>query len=103
MREEYKITDQPNGRRDHIKAVCIGAGATGLYLAYRMEQRMKNFDLTIYEKNDDIGGTWLESELHKTDACALESTNAQKDRYPGCSCDIPSHIYTYTFRAVRLY
>lgn len=33
----------------------------------------------MYEKNTDIGGTWLEN------------------RYPGCACDIPSHAYTYNF------
>lgn len=59
--EPYRVLDQPNGRRSKIKVICIGAGATGLYLAYKMERRMKDFDLTVYEKNDDIGGTWLES------------------------------------------
>lgn len=33
----------------------------------------------IYEKNEDIGGTWLEN------------------RYPGCACDVPSHAYTFNF------
>ncbi len=33
----------------------------------------------IYEKNEDIGGTWLEN------------------RYPGAACDIPSHAYTFNF------
>jgi hypothetical protein len=33
----------------------------------------------IYEKNPDIGGTWLEN------------------RYPGAACDVPSHAYTYNF------
>jgi len=33
----------------------------------------------IYEKNEDIGGTWLEN------------------RYPGAACDVPSHAYTYNF------
>jgi hydroxyversicolorone monooxygenase len=33
----------------------------------------------IYEKNNDIGGTWLEN------------------RYPGAACDVPSHAYTFNF------
>lgn len=33
----------------------------------------------IYEKNEDIGGTWFEN------------------RYPGAACDVPSHAYTYNF------
>jgi cation diffusion facilitator CzcD-associated flavoprotein CzcO len=36
-------------------------------------------DLVIYEKNHDVGGTWLEN------------------RYPGVACDIPAHIYTFPF------
>lgn len=32
-----------------------------------------------YEKNDDVGSTWLQN------------------RYPGCACEVPEHIYTYTF------
>ncbi|KAH7089682.1 cyclohexanone monooxygenase [Paraphoma chrysanthemicola] len=80
VKEPYRVSDQPNGRLSKIKAICIGAGASGLYLAYSMERRMKNYELTVYEKNNDIGGTWLEN------------------RYPGCACDVPAHIYTYTFR-----
>ncbi|KAJ4229257.1 hypothetical protein NW757_014067 [Fusarium falciforme] len=36
-------------------------------------------DLAIYEKNPDVGGTWLEN------------------RYPGVACDVPAHIYTFPF------
>ncbi|OOQ89761.1 putative flavin-binding monooxygenase [Penicillium brasilianum] len=36
-------------------------------------------DLSIYEKNSDVGGTWLEN------------------RYPGVACDVPAHIYTFPF------
>ncbi|KAH0831570.1 putative sterigmatocystin biosynthesis monooxygenase stcW [Fonsecaea pedrosoi] len=62
-----------------IKVICIGAGISGLCLAYKMMTLLDSFELTIYEKNDDVGGTWLEN------------------RYPGCACDIPAHIYTFTF------
>jgi cation diffusion facilitator CzcD-associated flavoprotein CzcO len=44
-----------------MKVICAGAGATGLYLAYRIQKRMTDFTFTIYEKNNEIGGTWLES------------------------------------------
>ncbi|KAJ9610031.1 hypothetical protein H2200_006361 [Cladophialophora chaetospira] len=62
-----------------IKVICIGAGISGLCLAYKMTKILDSFDLTIYEKNADVGGTWLEN------------------RYPGCACDVPAHIYTFTF------
>ena len=44
-----------------MKVICAGAGATGLYLAYRIQMRMTDCTFTIYEKNNEIGGTWLES------------------------------------------
>ncbi|OQE04269.1 hypothetical protein PENSOL_c001G05270 [Penicillium solitum] len=43
----------------------------------KMEHHQVNFQ--VYEKNNDLGGTWL------------------LNRYPGCQCDIPSHNYAYSF------
>lgn len=40
-----------------IKVICIGAGISGLCLAYKMTKTLESFQLTIYEKNDDVGGT----------------------------------------------
>jgi len=45
----------------HVKIVCIGAGASGLLMAYKLQKHFENFDLTIYEKNSDISGTWFEN------------------------------------------
>jgi cation diffusion facilitator CzcD-associated flavoprotein CzcO len=59
--------------------ICVGAGAAGLQIAYKAERLLENVELQIYEKNHDIGGTWLEN------------------RYPGCTCDIPSHSYQFTW------
>jgi cation diffusion facilitator CzcD-associated flavoprotein CzcO len=59
-----------------IKVAAIGAGVSGLCLAYKMMKTLESFELTIYEKNHDVGGTWLEN------------------RYPGCACDVPAHIYS---------
>jgi NAD(P)-binding Rossmann-like domain len=58
-----------------IKVIVIGAGFSGIYCGIRIPQRIRNVDLTIYEKNSGIGGTWWEN------------------RYPGCACDIPCKIY----------
>ena len=49
-----------------LKVVCIGAGASGLLVAYKLQKHFDKLDLTIYEKNQDVSGTWLEN------------------RYPGC-------------------
>uniref|UniRef100_A0A0B7K767 FAD/NAD(P)-binding domain-containing protein n=1 Tax=Bionectria ochroleuca TaxID=29856 RepID=A0A0B7K767_BIOOC len=62
-----------------VKVVCVGAGISGLCLAYKLQRSFTNYDLTIYEKNAEVGGTWFEN------------------RYPGCACDVPAHNYTYSF------
>ncbi|PYH97344.1 monooxygenase [Aspergillus ellipticus CBS 707.79] len=71
-------TDAIHNER-HVKIICVGAGASGLCLAYKLQRSFRNYDLTIYEKNPDIAGTWYEN------------------RYPGCACDVPSHNYVYSF------
>jgi cation diffusion facilitator CzcD-associated flavoprotein CzcO len=62
----------------HVRAVIVGAGFSGLGLAIRLKQRgMENF--LILERADDIGGTWRDNT------------------YPGCACDVPSHLYSFSF------
>lgn len=46
-----------------IRIIHIGAGATGLCCAYKMERQMSNYELMCYEKNPEVGGTWYESKL----------------------------------------
>ncbi|THG98596.1 hypothetical protein EW145_g7399, partial [Phellinidium pouzarii] len=62
-----------------FKVVVIGAGFSGIMAGIRFSQRMNNLNLTIYEKNAGVGGTWL--------------TN----RYPGVACDVPAHCYQLSF------
>uniref|UniRef100_A0A8H7K9T6 FAD/NAD(P)-binding domain-containing protein n=1 Tax=Bionectria ochroleuca TaxID=29856 RepID=A0A8H7K9T6_BIOOC len=62
-----------------LRVIIIGAGFSGIYCGVRIPEKLRNIDLTIYEKNAGLGGTWYEN------------------RYPGCACDIPSHSYQYTF------
>jgi cation diffusion facilitator CzcD-associated flavoprotein CzcO len=45
----------------HVRIVCIGAGASGLLMAYKLQRHFKNFSLTIYEKNSEVSGTWFEN------------------------------------------
>ena len=59
-----EIPRLPNLPIDHarpIKVVCIGAGYSGILAGIRLPQAIQNLHLTIYEKNDDIGGTWYEN------------------------------------------
>ncbi|THV03942.1 cyclohexanone monooxygenase [Dendrothele bispora CBS 962.96] len=67
-----------------LKVAVVGAGASGLCLAYKVLDGMKkgtlkSIDFTVYEKLDDYTGTW------------------HANRYPGCRCDVPSHVYQFTF------
>jgi cation diffusion facilitator CzcD-associated flavoprotein CzcO len=64
---EYKIIEQPLHSGRKIRVVCVGAGASGLLLAYKINHNFYESDVTvqIYEKNADLGGTWLENRyLH---------------------------------------
>lgn len=63
----------------HIRIICVGAGASGLCFAYKLQRSFRNFELQIYEKNEEIAGTWWEN------------------KYPGCACDVPAHNYTWSF------
>lgn len=36
----------------------IGAGVSGIMMAYKIQKHMENFDFRIYEREQDIGGTW---------------------------------------------
>ncbi len=61
-----------------VRVIIIGAGMAGILTAIRLrEYGYENF--VIYEKADRLGGTWRENT------------------YPGLSCDVPAHLYTYSF------
>jgi len=64
--------------REDLRITIMGAGPGGLCMAIKLrEAGFENF--TIVEKGDQIGGTW------------------NWNRYPGCACDIPSHLYSFSF------
>lgn len=77
----YKVLQQYHSKPRKLRVACVGAGASGLCLAYKMEKMMVSgsWELTLFEKNEQFGGTWYENT------------------YPGVACDIPSHLYTFTF------
>jgi cation diffusion facilitator CzcD-associated flavoprotein CzcO len=68
------IYNDPSTRK--LKVITVGAGLSGIQMAYLMQKHTENVEHVIYEKNATLGGTWYEN------------------RYPGCACDIPSHAYT---------
>ncbi|NIB39001.1 NAD(P)/FAD-dependent oxidoreductase [Pseudomaricurvus alkylphenolicus] len=65
-------------KTDDLRYLIIGAGMSGMLAAIKLLEQGKR-NLVIYEKADRIGGTWRENT------------------YPGLTCDVPSHSYTYSF------
>jgi cation diffusion facilitator CzcD-associated flavoprotein CzcO len=61
-----------------VEVLIVGGGFSGLCMAIKLREAGMNSFLLI-EKSDDIGGTWYDN------------------RYPGCACDIPSHLYSFSF------
>jgi len=61
----------------HTRALIIGTGFSGLGMAIELQRRGVEF--VILEKAAEIGGTWRDNT------------------YPGCACDIPSHMYSFSF------
>jgi cation diffusion facilitator CzcD-associated flavoprotein CzcO len=56
----------------------VGAGLSGLAMAIQL-RRSGITDLTIFEQSDGVGGTWRDNT------------------YPGSGCDVPSHLYSFSF------
>ncbi len=56
----------------------VGAGLSGLAMAMQL-RRSGVSDITVYEQSDGVGGTWRDNT------------------YPGSGCDVPSHLYSFSF------
>lgn len=63
---------------EHHRVVIVGSGFAGLGAAVRLRQAGIE-DFVVLERSDAIGGTW------------------HLNTYPGCQCDIPSHLYSFSF------
>jgi cation diffusion facilitator CzcD-associated flavoprotein CzcO len=61
-----------------MRCAVIGAGMAGILAAIKLTEAGFS-DFTVFEKADRVGGTWRENT------------------YPGLSCDVPSHLYSYSF------
>ncbi|WP_054816379.1 flavin-containing monooxygenase [Nocardia arizonensis] len=75
-----KVTDKAVADRPprHAKTIIIGSGFAGLGLAIRLDQQGRD-DYLVLERGSDVGGTWRDNT------------------YPGAACDVPSHLYSYSF------
>jgi cation diffusion facilitator CzcD-associated flavoprotein CzcO len=67
-----------NSSATNVDVLIVGGGFAGICMGIKLlEAGMKSF--LIIEKSEDLGGTWWDN------------------RYPGCACDIPSHLYSFSF------
>ncbi|HET7230291.1 MAG TPA: NAD(P)/FAD-dependent oxidoreductase [Longimicrobium sp.] len=63
---------------EHVHVAIIGTGFGGIGTAIRLRQEGFH-DFVVLERADDIGGTWRDNT------------------YPGCACDVQSHLYSFSF------
>jgi cation diffusion facilitator CzcD-associated flavoprotein CzcO len=61
-----------------VDIAILGAGFSGLGMAIRLKQAGRH-DVVVLDRGEDVGGTW------------------HFNTYPGCACDVPSHLYSFSF------
>jgi cation diffusion facilitator CzcD-associated flavoprotein CzcO len=62
---------------EHVRVAVVGSGFGGIGAAIALER--EGVEHVLLERADDLGGTWRDN------------------RYPGCRCDVPSHLYSFSF------
>jgi cation diffusion facilitator CzcD-associated flavoprotein CzcO len=75
------VRPQSTGKRA-LEVLIVGAGAGGIAAAIELRKHGIT-DVTILEKAPDLGGTWFYNS------------------YPGAACDVPSHLYSFSFAQRR--
>lgn len=65
----YRVSESTLRKKRPLRVVCVGAGPAGITVAAKAGLFLQEVELQIYEKNSDVGGTWL------------------VNRYPGCTCE----------------
>ena len=57
----YRIKEEPMGTKRSMRVLVLGAGASGINFLKVAGDKLQNVELICYEKNHDVGGTWLEN------------------------------------------
>jgi cation diffusion facilitator CzcD-associated flavoprotein CzcO len=71
-------TGPPLAPGGHVEVAILGAGFAGLCMAIKLQAAGRH-DFVVFEKAARLGGTWRDNT------------------YPGCACDVPAHLYSYSF------
>ena len=61
-----------------VDVAIVGSGFAGLGAAVKLDEAGRR-DFVVLEKADSVGGTWRDNT------------------YPGCACDVQSHLYSFSF------
>jgi cation diffusion facilitator CzcD-associated flavoprotein CzcO len=77
VRETGSVREGATPRR-HVGVLIIGSGFAGLGAAIRLAQDGRD-DYLVVDRGSEVGGTWRDNT------------------YPGAACDVPSHLYSYSF------
>ncbi|MFC4605965.1 flavin-containing monooxygenase [Rhodococcus kronopolitis] len=72
-------TSNPDALPDHVRVLVVGAGFAGLAVTERMLRDDPAADILVIERAADVGGTWRDNT------------------YPGCACDVPTALYSFSF------
>ncbi|EZF22559.1 hypothetical protein H112_04614 [Trichophyton rubrum D6] len=85
----YRVSEhminEPFPGKESFKIIMAGCGPAGIDFLHHAVKEFgaegdSGVELICFEKNHDVGGTWLEN------------------RYPGCACDVPSASYQFPWR-----
>jgi cation diffusion facilitator CzcD-associated flavoprotein CzcO len=75
---QQRTAEPAKTQLDHVDVAIVGSGFSGLAMAHGL-LRDGIDDFVILEKANDVGGAWRDNS------------------YPGCACDVPSHVYSFSF------
>ncbi|MBL4633637.1 MAG: NAD(P)-binding domain-containing protein [Kofleriaceae bacterium] len=73
-----RVETSPSGEVPDVEVLIAGAGFSGLGVAIKLKEAGLS-DFLILERANEVGGTWRDNT------------------YPGCACDVQSHLYSYSF------
>jgi cation diffusion facilitator CzcD-associated flavoprotein CzcO len=82
MSSTEPVAQSPGARLRRVEVLIVGAGFGGVAAAIELSRHGID-DVTILERARDLGGTWFYNS------------------YPGCACDVPSHLYSFSYHQKR--
>ena len=78
MQQAAATKPSTDPERREVEVAILGCGFSGLATAIRLKQEGVE-DFVVLDRAEDVGGTW------------------HWNTYPGCACDVPSHLYSLSF------